>query len=72
MSPQYNFIQYNGDKKQQSLIQLKDNDDAWQYGVQLFNGSPDAAEVTATEYANDKITVRVLSKKEMLYKIQSV
>lgn len=72
MNAQFNFIQYNGDKKQQSQIQLKDNEDAWHFGLQLFHGSPDAAEVTAIEFANNKITVRVMSKKEMLYKIQSV
>jgi hypothetical protein len=72
MNQQFNFIQYNGEVKSQTQIQLKDNEDAWHYGVQLFNGSPDAAEVTAIEFANNKITVRVMSKKEMLYKIQSI
>jgi hypothetical protein len=72
MSPQYNFIQYNGEKQATTKIELPNNDAAWQFGLQLFNGSPDAAQVTATEYANDNITVRVMSKKEMLYKIQSV
>ena len=72
MNQQFNFIQFDGEQKKQSQIELKDNDEAWRFGNQLFDGSPEAAQVTYTEYANHKITVRVMSKHQMLYKIQSV
>jgi hypothetical protein len=68
----YNFIQYDGEQRQQRQIQLRDNDEAWRFANQLFDGAPQAAQLRQLTFANGKTTIRITSKEEMLYKIQSV
>lgn len=68
----YNFVQYDGEQRQQQQIQLRDHDDAWRFANQLFDGCPAAAQVRQLTFANNKTTIRVVSKEQMLYKIESV
>jgi hypothetical protein len=68
----YSFIQYEGEQKKQSQINLNDHNDAWRFANQLFEGSPDAIQLRQLIFTNNKTTIRITSKEEMLYKIQSV
>ena len=54
------------------LIEMESHDIAWRFAQQLLQQNSDAYQATYTEFANNKLVVRVMSKERILAKIESV